>query len=90
MKTETVQSRIAKIRRLLLECESALRAENTSLSRQSPEILSRVTTALQNLDELGTASGIGPETADSAETSIGANELESITAPRWATAGAAP
>jgi PAS domain S-box-containing protein len=79
MKTETVQSRIANIRRLLLECESALRAENTSLSRQSPEILSRVTTALQNLDELGTASGIGPETADSTETPVGANELESIT-----------
>jgi len=64
---------------LLLECETALKAEEVAHSRLPPDILSRVNTAIKKLDALRPASGMGQDVADSAEMVTRDNNLLAVT-----------
>ena len=79
MDTNTVQSRIADISRSLLECETALKAGNPSLSRLSPDIIGRIDAAIIELDALRSAAGMPPDAAVSIETLTRDNTLLSVT-----------
>jgi PAS domain S-box-containing protein len=84
METNKVQSRIAEVRQLLLECETALKAENSAISRLSPDILARIDVAMSELDALRAAPpmkpGSGqPDAAGSNEVLTEDNNLLAVT-----------
>jgi PAS domain S-box-containing protein len=79
MDTNTVQSRIADVRRLLLECETVLKAENPAPPELSTNILDRVNASMKELDALRTTLGMQPDAAGSIETLTRDHNLLSVT-----------